>query len=158
MVAKYGKSFGMNVIAYDIDKKKYDQHIKSVSLERLLKESDIISLHAKLNNSSSNLISHREITLMKKGVIIVNTARGEILDSEAISKGIDNEIIAAVGLDVCSNEYKSSELPNDILIEKSFSDRRIIITPHAGGATLDAHGKVFGKISELIKDYYKKEF
>ena len=153
MVAKYGKTFGMKVLAYDIDPQKYDQNIIPVELPKLLKESDIISVNAKLNKTSFNLIDSDEISLMKKGVILVNTARGEIINSEAISRGIDQDIISAVGLDVCGNEYQSSKLPEDILVKRSFNDKRIIITPHAGGSTLDAHDKVFGKTTELIKLY-----
>ncbi len=151
MVAKYGKAFGMIVSAYDIDPQKYDQNIIPVKLTQLLKDSDIISVNAKLNKTSFRLIDSDEISLMKKGVILVNTARGEIINSEAISRGIDQDIISAVGLDVCSNEYQSSKLPEDILVKRSFNDKRIIITPHAGGSTLDAHDKVFGKTTELIK-------
>jgi len=151
MVAKYGKAFGMKVLANDIDPQKYDENIIPVKLSKLLKESDIISVNAKLNKTSFRLIDSDEISLMKKGVILVNTARGEIINSEAISKGIDQDIISAVGLDVCMNEYQSSKLPEDILVKRSFHDKRIIITPHAGGSTLDAHDKVFGKTTELIK-------
>ena len=153
MVAKYGKAFGMKVLANDIDPQKYDENIIPVKLSKLLKESDIISVNAKLNKTSFRLIDSDEISLMKKGVILVNTARGEIINSEAISRGIDQDIISAVGLDVCGNEYQSSKLPEDILVKRSFHDKRIIITPHAGGSTLDAHDKVFGKTTELIKSH-----
>ena len=99
------------------------------------------------------MVSYREVDLMKKGVVIVNTARGGLLDSEAILKGIDTGKIATIGIDVCNNEYQSSQLPNDPLLKRSFSDNRVLITPHAGGSTLDAHSKVFGQVSKLIKHY-----
>tara|TARA_A100001035_G_C27771332_1_gene496524 strand:- start:668 stop:1618 length:951 start_codon:yes stop_codon:yes gene_type:complete len=156
MVAKYGKSFGMEVLAYDIDPKKYDNLVTQVEFSKLLKESDVISLHAKLNKTSFNLISYEEVNLMKKGVIIVNTARGGIINSKAILDGIDEEKIGAIGLDVCNHEYQSSQLPKDPLVNRSFSDNRIIITPHAGGSTIDAHAKVFGKTAEFIKSYLEE--
>ena len=93
---------------------------------------------------------------MKKGVIIVNTARGGIINSKAILDGIDEEKIGAIGLDVCNHEYQSSQLPKDPLVNRSFSDNRIIITPHAGGSTIDAHAKVFGKTAEFIKSYLEE--
>ena len=151
MVAKYANAFGMKVIANDIDPSKYDNNVSPVNLETLLKKSDVISIHAKLNSSSQKLISFREVDHMKEGVVIVNTARGEIINPKAIVEGIDSNKIASVGLDVCTNEYQSTKLPNDLLLLKSFEDKRIIVTPHAGGSTIDAHAKVFGKISELIK-------
>ena len=69
---------------------------------------------------------------------------------------LDKEKIAAIGVDVCNTEYQSAELPRDPLVNRSFSDSRIIITPHAGGSTIDAHAKVFGKTAELIKSYLEK--
>ena len=150
MVAKYGHCFGMKVIVYDIDDTSYDDSVQVVSMADLLAKSDVISLNAKLNKTSKNIINAEAVNLMKTGVVIVNTARGEIIDSKAILNGLDSGIISSIGLDVCNNEFESSELPKDPIIERSFVDSRIIITPHAGGSTYDAHGKVFGKIAELI--------
>jgi phosphoglycerate dehydrogenase-like enzyme len=90
---------------------------------------------------------------MKDGVVIVNTARGGMIDSEAILEGLDSGKISAIGLDVCNEEYESAQLPKDPLVERSFGDNRVVITPHAGGSTYDAHGKVFGKVAELIENY-----
>ena len=98
MVAKYAKSFGMEVIANDINPRKYDKNISPVNLETLLKKSDVISIHAKLNSSSKELISFREVGYMKKGVVIVNTARGEIINPKAIIEGLDSNKIASVGM------------------------------------------------------------
>ena len=72
-------------------------------------------------------------------------------------EGLDTGKIAAIGLDVCNDEYESAQLPKDPLVERSFTDKRIVITPHAGGSTHDAHGKVFGKVAELIGNYLKSQ-
>lgn len=152
-VAEYANSFKMNIIACDIDKdafKNKPAYVKRVSMNVLLMKSDIITLHVKLNPTSRNLIGNLEISKMKYGVIIVNTSRGELIDSNAIFEGIKSGKIKAVGLDVLENEYQSSTLPHNILIEAAKNDSRIIITPHAGGSTYDAHSKVFNKIAELI--------
>ena len=150
MIAKYGDCFGMEVIAYDIDDSTYDENVKQATLNNLLMTSDVISINAKLNKTSSNIINSDSISFMKKGVVIVNTARGGMIDSNAVIAGLDSGIISAIGLDVCNNEFESSKLPKDPLIERSFTDYRVIITPHAGGSTYDAHAKVFGKVAELI--------
>ncbi len=157
MVARYGQAFGMRVHAYDIDESQYDDVVKSVDFNTLCSESDVISLHAKLNPGSENIIDEKAVGLMKEGVVIVNTARGGMIDSNAIMQGLDANKIRAVGLDVCNDEYEAAELPRDPLVERSFVDKRIIVTPHAGGSTLDAHGKVFGKVAELIKKYMNEK-
>jgi phosphoglycerate dehydrogenase-like enzyme len=82
----------------------------------------------------------------------VNTARGGVIESNAVLKGLADGIIGAVGLDVVNGEFQSTQLPVDPLVEASFTDPRIIITPHAGGSTHDAHAKVFGKVAELIEN------
>ena len=93
------------------------------------------------------------VAKMKDGVVIVNTARGGIIVSEAIMDGLESGKIANVGLDVCNGEFAGAKLPEDVLVQQSFQDNRIIITPHAGGSTYDAHAKVFGKVAELIEHY-----
>lgn len=153
MVARYGKCFGMRVYAYDVDEAQYDEVVEGVDFDKLLTNSDVISLNAKLNSTSENLIDFVAVRKMKEGVVIVNTARGGIIESNAIIDGLDTGKIGAIGLDVCNDEYESAHLPKDPLVERSFYDNRILITPHAGGSTHDAHGKVFGKIAELISDY-----
>lgn len=153
MVARYGKCFGMKVYAFDIDESQYDDAIEGVSLDRLYRESDVISLNTKLNPASANMIHADAVSAMKDGVVIVNTARGGMIDSNAVMHGLDTGKIAAIGLDVCNDEYESAQLPRDPLVGRSFTDNRIVITPHAGGSTYDAHGKVFGKVAELIGNY-----
>lgn len=153
MVAKYAKCFGMTVYAYDIDESQYDDAVTGIDLDGLLAMSDVISINAKLNETSVDMIDSTAVAKMKDGVVIVNTARGGIIVSEAVLNGLESGKIATLGLDVCNYEFNDVRLPKDILVERSFKDRRIIITPHAGGSTLDAHGKVFGKISELIKEH-----
>ena len=152
LVANYANSFGMNVLAYDINTDQYDSKVEGVFFETLLRNSDVISLHAKLTKKNINIIDELAVSKMKKGVVIVNTARGGLLKSSAILTGLDNEIISAVGLDVLNNEYNSLRLPNDPLIERSLKDDRILITPHVGGATYDSHKLVFYKLAELIKN------
>lgn len=150
-IAKYAETFGMNVLVYDIKKIKHKKKYSFVTLNKLLESSDIISMNVKLNPSSRQMISFEQVNKMKKGVIFVNTARGDTVSSRALIKGLNSGKIGSIGIDVCNNEYSSSYLPNDPLITKSFTDKRIIVTPHAGGATHDAHNQVFKKLSDLIK-------
>ena len=157
MVARYGKCFGMRVLAYDIDPEKYDGVAEAVYIDRLFGESDVISLNMKLNPTSANMINADAVQKMKQGVVIVNTSRGGVIDSNAVICGLAEGRIAAIGLDVCNEEYESASLPGDPLVRQSFNDRRIVITPHAGGSTHEAHGKVFEKVAGLIGDYLAKQ-
>lgn len=151
MVATYAKAFNMNVIAYDINPLQYDERCEGVSLEHLIRNSDIITLHAKLNNTSRNILDVAAVQSMKDGVMIVNTARGGLIDSDAVLEGLRLNKIAALGIDVCNLEYNCMELPQDPLVIESMSNPRIIVTPHAGGSTHDAHDRIFHCMTKLIK-------
>ncbi|MBF0105227.1 MAG: hypothetical protein HQM16_07860 [Deltaproteobacteria bacterium] len=154
MVARYAQAFNMRVLINDNDSRIIvPDNIERVALGDLFQRSDIISLHVKLNNTSRKLINLEAISLMKDGVIIVNTARGEVIDSEAAIAGLDSGKIGALGIDVCCHEYQSARLPEDPLVTRMLRDDRIMVTPHIGGSTYDAHAKVFGKIAELIALY-----
>lgn len=150
LVAKYGQCFGMKVLAYDINEEQYDDNIQQVSLNELLVQSDVISLHPKLTPSAKEMINKNTIEKMKQGVVLVNTARGGVVNSYDLIEGLESGKIATLGMDVFNGEYNSSLPPTDPLIERAKHDLRIIVTPHVGGATVDAHSKVFYKICELI--------
>ncbi|HOL83983.1 MAG TPA: 2-hydroxyacid dehydrogenase, partial [Thermoclostridium caenicola] len=97
------KGFGMKVIAYDPFPAK-DSGIEYVELEELFRRSDIISLHAPLTKETYHIINQDSIALMKDGVIIINTSRGALIDSEALLEAIKNGKIGGAGLDVYEEE------------------------------------------------------
>lgn len=150
-VAQYGNAFGMKVIAHDIDPSAFEgvDTATAVSLEELLSRSDIVSLHAKLNETSRHILNADSIAHMKPTGIIVNTARGALIDSQAALNALAQNAIGGIATDVVSDEFLATELPGDPLVKASFTDDRIVVTPHMGGATHTAHAKVFNKIAEL---------
>jgi D-lactate dehydrogenase len=105
-VIKGYSGFGCKIIGYDIyeneDMKKYMTY---VDLDYLLKNSDIITLHTPLFDSTYHMINKESIAKMKKGVKIINTARGELIDTKALIEGLKSEQIGAAGLDVLESEY-----------------------------------------------------
>lgn len=105
-----------------------------VSFEKLLAESDIISINVPLNAQTKGLIEEKEISQMKDGVVIVNTARGAIIDEAAMAKALDSGKIASVGLDVYENEPRVNErlLGND----------RALMVPHLGTHTVETLAKM----------------
>lgn len=153
MMAKYCLAFGMRVLAFDTNKNLTASGVEFVSLDNLLADSDVISAHPKLNESSRHLVDDAAIDKMKVGVILVNTSRGEVFDSDAVIRGLDSGIIGAIAVDVCCGEFEGGRLPTDPLLQRSFVDNKVIITPHVGGATLDAHELVFEHTCNSLRRY-----
>jgi D-lactate dehydrogenase len=101
------KSFGMNVIAYDVRPKPElaaELGFEYVPLEQLLTDSDIISLHASLNPSSYHILDCEAFAKCRRGVVIINTARGKLIDTNALIHALDEGIVGAAGLDVLGEE------------------------------------------------------
>ncbi len=137
------RGFGMNVIAYD----KYpmaDSDIKYVELDELWRESDIISLHCPLTDESHNLVNADTIAKMKKGVVLVNTSRGALINSEALLDGIKSRQIGAACLDVYDEESSiffhdfSGHIVEDDTIARLISMPNVIVSSHQGFLTKEA--------------------
>lgn len=131
-VANIASAFGCNVLAYNRTKKEDTENIKYVDLETLLKESDIVSIHVPLTEQTKNLINKENLKLMKKSSIIINTARGGIVNSEDLAEALNREIIAGAGVDVFEVEPPIGR-EHPLLHAKN-----VIVTPHIGFATKEA--------------------
>jgi glyoxylate reductase len=105
-----------------------------VSFDQLLAESDIISLHVPLNGKTRHLIGAKEIDKMKDGVVIVNTARGAVIDEAAMAAALESGKIASVGLDV----YENEPVVNGALMKNS----RVLLVPHLGTHTTETLAKM----------------
>ena len=157
--AKYALGAGMNVLAYDpfiekttIDLKISNQEIKvlisTCSLEKLLKNSDFISLHVPMPKDGQPLISTNEFNSMKKGVRIVNAARGGVIDESALVKAIKNEIVSFAALDV----FVGEPYPNESLLK----NEKISLTPHIGAATSEAQDRIGTELADKIINFYNQ--
>ena len=157
--AKYALGAGMNVLAYDpfiekttIDLKIANQEIKvpisTCSLEKLLKNSDFISLHVPMPKDGQPLISTNEFNSMKKGVRIVNAARGGVIDESALVKAIKNEIVSFAALDV----FVGEPYPNESLLK----NEKISLTPHIGAATSEAQDRIGSELADKIINFYNQ--
>lgn len=138
MVANYGHAFGMKVIYYDI--KKQSSTFSQVSLKELFQQSDVISIHVPLNESTYNLISNSAFNSMKDSSYLLNTSRGEVINQEALIQALQNSKIAGAALDVISGEEKWSQEPpkDNILINYAKNNANLILTPHIGGICPEA--------------------
>jgi D-3-phosphoglycerate dehydrogenase len=120
--------------------------VEMVTLEQLLKESDFVTLHVPLTNSTKGLIGTKELAMMKPTARIINTARGGLVDDEALVKAIEAGKLAGAAIDVFTTE----PLPNSSL----YKNDRIIITPHLGASTVEAQALVSEDVAEQIVDIF----
>ena len=130
--AQVGLAFGMRVLAYDPFAAKPPKGITLCDIDTVLKEAHILSLHCPLNDNNKNMINRESISKMRNGAILVNTARGGLVDEVALVDALASGKIHAVGLDSFQNE--------PIHGLHIFSDvQRAILTPHIGGVSSDAY-------------------
>ena len=156
------RGFGMKVIAYDAYPAK-DSGIDYVSLEELFKESDIISLHCPLTPETNHMIDESAIDKMKKGVVIVNTSRGALIDTEALLKGIKARKVGAACLDVYEEEAdiffedRSGHILNDDLLSRLISMPNVIVTSHQAFLTQEALYNIAETTVKNIKSYFTND-
>ena len=137
------KGFGMNVIAYDVYPDN-QSGITYVSLDELFEKSDIISLHCPLTAETEYLINENAISKMKKGVVILNTSRGKLIDAEALLNGIKEKKIGAACLDVYEEESdiffedNSGHIMEDDTLARLISMPNVIVTSHQAFLTEEA--------------------
>ena len=137
------RGFGMKVIAYDAYPAA-DSGIEYVTLDRLFAESDILSLHCPLTDDTRHMIGADAIAKMKKGVVIVNTSRGGLIDAEALLEGIKARKVGAACLDVYEEEAdiffedRSGHILNDDLLSRLISMPNVIVTSHQAFLTEEA--------------------
>ena len=146
----------MKVIATDIDSLKEHNEVTFLTLNDLLEQSDIISIHVPLENSTINLISKKEFKLMKKKPFLINTSRGEVLDEKELLNHLNSGDISGAAIDVINNEVNwSGKIPNNNNIYKHINkETNLIVTPHIGGATSDSILKTELFIAKKISILY----
>lgn len=154
------RGFGMKVIAYDVyQNESLKDFVKYVSLEQLLAESDVISLHCPLMDSTYHMINIDTIKQMKDGVILVNTSRGALVKTEDLIEGIRMHKFAGVGLDVYEEETNNVfEDRSDEILEHSTTARllsfpNVMITSHQGFFTKEALEAIAETTLQNAMDY-----
>ena len=156
------RGFGMKVIAYDAYPAA-DSGISYVSLDELFKKSDIISLHCPLTDETRHMISTDSIGKMKKGVVILNTSRGALIDSEALLEGIKSRKIGAACLDVYEEEAdiffedRSGHILNDDLLSRLISMPNVIVTSHQAFLTEEALNNIAETTVNNIRSFFDND-
>ncbi len=168
---KFARAFGMDVVVFDVKQQSFLAEImgfKYVSLDELLAMSDIISLHVPYNPKTHHIIGHHNIDKIKRGAILINTARGALIDTAALTKALDEGILSGAGLDVLEEESLIKEerqvlyedtpkeklrtaIENHILLNRE----NVVITPHIAFYSREAMQRILDTTIENIKSFYE---
>lgn len=158
-VAKYALGMGMKVVAYDafpMTKEIYLEFagttpvkitVATVSLEEVLSESEFLTIHVPAQEDGSPVIGEKEFAMMKDGAILVNAARGGVMDEKALLSSLDSGKLAGAGLDVFENEPTPM---NELL-----NHPKISLTPHTGAATAEAQSRVGTELADQIIEAFQ---
>lgn len=156
------KGFGMRILAYDLypDMKfAGEEGISYVSLDELYRESDIISLHCPLTDQTKYMIDKDSIDKMKEGVMIINTGRGQLINTNDLIEGLKEKKIAAAGLDVYEEEGeyfyedKSDKIIDDDVLARLLSFNNVIVTSHQAFFTKEALHNIAETTLQIIEDF-----
>nr|WP_068888225.1 2-hydroxyacid dehydrogenase [Pedobacter panaciterrae] len=146
--AKKLSGFEVNVIAYDKYKTGFtDAYAKEVSMEEIVKQSDVLSLHIPLTSETRQMVDEEYLFHFRKSIFFINTARGEVVNTKAVLSAIAADKILGAGLDVLEVE-KFPALGTQQWYQELVASDKVILTPHVGGWTFDS----YRKISEVLAD------
>lgn len=148
-VATIAKSFGCEVVYYSSSGKNKKQPYTMLTLDELLKTSDIVSIHAPLNEHTKNLLDYEKMQLMKHSALLINMGRGGIINEHDLARIIDEERIAGAGTDVFTQEPVKPDNPLMHINNKE----RLIATPHIAWASIEARMLLIEKIYDNIQSF-----
>lgn len=139
-VSVLAESLGMQVVFHDVEPKlALGNARKAASLEQLLKQSDIVTLHVPGSASTKNLINGSTIRKMKMGAVLINLSRGDVMDSTAVVRALKSGQIASLAVDVFDREPKSNNDPFHSVFQGM---PNVVLTPHIGGSTAEAQESI----------------
>ena len=146
-VARRARAFGMRVMAFDpylTAERASALEIEQATLEEVLSRSDVISFHVPLTDATANMIGENELGMMKKSAVLVNAARGGVINEQALHAALSNKVIAGAAFDVFEEEPLPSDHPLRTL-------PNVVLTPHLGAATAEAQQNVAIEIAEAVR-------
>ena len=159
-MARICRGFGMKVIAYDVyQNESLKDFVTYVTLDELLAQSDLISLHCPLTEQTKYLINDYSISKMKDGVMIINTGRGQLIHTNALIEGLKNKKIGSAGLDVYEEESEyfyedqSDKIIDDDTLARLLSFNNVIVTSHQAFFTREALANIASTTLQNIKDF-----
>lgn len=148
ITAGFFKAFGAEVYGYDV--KDFDTSVckKVSSIEELFEVSDILSIHLAYNDTTHHVVDAKLLQRMKPTAVLINTARGGVINSADLVMALQNKTIAGAALDVIEDEYSTA---NNVLVAYAKQNGNLIITPHIGGNTYESFAKTELFLLEKLK-------
>lgn len=150
-VADIAKAFGCHVIYYSTSGKNSQPGYERVDFETLLKKSDVVSVHAPLDENTKGLMNRDAFAKMKKNAIFLNLGRGPIVNEADLAEALELGVIAAAGLDVLETEPMTEQNP----LRRIKDSDKLLITPHIAWASVEARTRLMGIILEQVKEYFE---
>lgn len=150
-VAAVAEAFGMEVVYYATSGKAHDDYFRAVSLDELLTTSDVVSIHAPLNERTAGLISQEELRRMKYTALLLNAGRGGIINETDLAEALNEGWIAGAGLDV----YQTEPLPADSPLLTVKDPEKLSLTPHTAWASAEARARLIAGIARNIESLLK---
>ena len=120
---------------------------KKVSTEDLLSSSDVLSLHTKLNDQTKNMLNKKSLATMKKSSVIINCARGGLINESDLKDALNNDVIAGAAIDVYENEPATENI--------MFGAKNLLLTPHLGASSIEAQSNVAIDVANQVADFLK---
>lgn len=160
IVADYGLAFRMQVLACDPCVTTMREGVERVMLEKLLESSDVVSLHVHLDTDTLRMIDREAFARMRPGAVLINTARGELIDEPAMLEALASGRLAGAGLDVLDGEAdKQSDWPHSNPVWRYAQEHdNVFLTPHIGGATLESMEEtemfMVGKLKRFLEEIF----
>ena len=149
-VARIAEAFGAKVVYYSTSGKNSSSEFNRVSFDELLKTSDIISIHAPLNDKTNKLINYEALCKMKKSAILVNMGRGPIVVEEDLAKALNENEIKGAALDV----FEIEPIKEDNPLLKIKDKEKLILSPHIAWASVEARSRLFDEVIKNIEAFY----
>ena len=144
-VADIARAFGMKVLAYTRTPKE-DENVQFCGFDTLLENSDYITVHCPLNEASKGMFGEKEFSKMKKTAYFINTARGGVIDEQALAGAVKNSVIAGAAIDVLTTEPMSENCP-------LFDVENLTVTPHIAWAPIETRNRLMHIVEDNIKSF-----
>lgn len=145
-VIQIAQALDMNILVYTRTPREDEKGIRYVSLEELLKNSDYVSMHCPLTESTKHMINKESLSLMKPSAFIINTSRGALIDEAALIEALENGTIAGAGLDVQETEPPEEASP-------LYTMDHVLLTPHMGWKGLETRQRLVSILADNIKQF-----
>lgn len=152
-VAKIAEAFGRKVIFYSASGNSTCTDYERVDFDTLLAESDFLSLHCPLTDRTRDLMDKEAFSKMKKSSILINVARGPVVNQEALYEALENNEIAGAGLDVLTKEPIASDNP----LGQIGDSNKLLITPHMAWGSVEARNRVLEGVYKNIEAFLNGE-